>query len=620
MAKKIKFALKMKDGVEVRTLQELKDGFDLNAVMAYFLDGKLESWLSDRYYDDLADSIQELDKNAPELMKKLCGIFGVEYEDDAISIEEIEERKRRISRLKEITDDESIIENVDSVAFSQEELADLLDEGKETIYLCGTDFRIPVRKKNITYIGVNTTLTLSREECEKYAQNNIEFINLLSDWNDRSKEIAQKMVNEIDFNQAFFVCNGRGDNKNFIAYTMPELEEYEMYEREDDEIDEEEEDEDESVVDAEYYSGLIKIKNPEISHYLDAVYDGTKIIYMAEDGQGTLLATMGTDGENVNIIRRWDENEGEELKKYFLGREYAFVAYTKDNEESEYEYLTERISTDGEVTRVDDSIFLDGWENYIEMKTGLYSISFKYDWENEDGGWLNVKYLLHTEKKIKNHKIKIKNAEEGSDISSWNIYDKEIFFFLYDYDSDDNGRFYCFNTETSKVKLASKIYIDYEIGAFCVNQNGIYFYRCGEEDDSRLDFLGLKTGKVVPLWYDIGSLKEIKIIGEYVYLLPGYYKKEYVLSALIHMWGSGTKKFCYRMKLDGTEKTLIGNIDRRYGVDEFILTHDWNKDTKTKEILLRDKSFSIFVKKYLRNELKDTERVYLELESIEKIC
>lgn len=617
MAKKIKFALKMKDGVEVRTLQELKDGFDLNAVMAYFLDGKLELWLSDRYYEDLADSIQALDKNDPELRRKLCRIFEVEYEDDAMSIEEIEERNRRISRLKEITDDESIIENVDNVAFSQEELADLLDEGKDTIYLCGTDFKIPVRKKNITYIGVNTTLTLSREECEKYAQNNIEFINLLSDWNDRSKEIAKKMVNEIDFNQAFFVCNGSGDNKNFIAYTMPELEEYEMYERKDDEIDDE--DDNESAVDAEFYSGLIKIKNPEISHYLDAVYDGTKIIYMAEDGQGTLLATMGTDGENVNIIRRWDENEGEELKKYFLGREYVFVAYTKDNEDSEYEYLTERISTDGEVTRVDDSIFLDGWENYIEMKTGLYSISFKYDWENEDGGWLNVKYLLHTEKKIKNHKIKIKNVEEGSDISSWNIYDKEIFFFLYDYDSDDNGRFYCFNTETSKVKLASKIYIDYEIGAFCVSQDGIYFYRCEEEDDSKLDFLGLKTGKIVPLWYDIDSLKEIKIIGEYVYLLPGYYEKEYLLSALIHMWGSGTKKFCYRMKLDGTEKTLIGNFGRG-DVDASWLTQDWSKDTKTKEAILSCSSFSIFFRKYLRGELKDTEKIYLELKSIEKIC
>lgn len=176
MAKKIKFALKMKDGVEVRTLQELKDGFDLNAVMAYFLDGKLEVWLSDRYYDDLADSIEELDKGDPELGKKLCGIFGVEYEDDTMSIEEIEERNRRISRLLEITDDESIIEHVDSVAFSQEELADLLDEDIKTIYLCDNNFRIPTKVSEVVYINVNSSIEMNAALFEKYKKNNIVLI------------------------------------------------------------------------------------------------------------------------------------------------------------------------------------------------------------------------------------------------------------------------------------------------------------------------------------------------------------------------------------------------------------------------------------------------------------
>ena len=40
---KIKFALKMKDGVEVRSFQELQENFDLNQVTAYFLDGRLET-------------------------------------------------------------------------------------------------------------------------------------------------------------------------------------------------------------------------------------------------------------------------------------------------------------------------------------------------------------------------------------------------------------------------------------------------------------------------------------------------------------------------------------------------------------------------------------------------
>ena len=51
MAKKIKFALEMKDGAKVRTLEELQEHFDLKTIIGYFLDGKLQKWLEDRYYD-----------------------------------------------------------------------------------------------------------------------------------------------------------------------------------------------------------------------------------------------------------------------------------------------------------------------------------------------------------------------------------------------------------------------------------------------------------------------------------------------------------------------------------------------------------------------------------------
>ena len=122
MAKKIKFALKMKDGVEVRNLQELRDNFDLNQVTAYFMDGKLVTWLSDRYYDEEAEQIESLQKDDSELQKKLCQIFGVEYEEDTMTPEEIETRNRKLAKLKEITGDEEILANVDHVALSQEKL------------------------------------------------------------------------------------------------------------------------------------------------------------------------------------------------------------------------------------------------------------------------------------------------------------------------------------------------------------------------------------------------------------------------------------------------------------------------------------------------------------------
>ena len=58
----MKFALEMKDGVRVRTLQELRDNFDLNHITEYFLNGKLETWLEDRYYDEELEQIRKLNK------------------------------------------------------------------------------------------------------------------------------------------------------------------------------------------------------------------------------------------------------------------------------------------------------------------------------------------------------------------------------------------------------------------------------------------------------------------------------------------------------------------------------------------------------------------------------
>lgn len=190
--KKIKFALKLKEGVEARNLQELKEAFDLNQIIAYFLDGKLETWLLDRYYNDLAEKIGSLEKSDPELRRKVCEIFEVEYEEDSLSVEEIEKRSQRIRKLKEITDDETIIRHVDKVAFTQEELADLLDSGQETIYLCGTGFDIPVNKKGIRYIGIETKLDITEEEREQYEANDIELIDLFKDYFDETREEFKK--------------------------------------------------------------------------------------------------------------------------------------------------------------------------------------------------------------------------------------------------------------------------------------------------------------------------------------------------------------------------------------------------------------------------------------------
>ena len=49
MARRIKFALEMADGYLVRRdIEELREHFDISAVMRYFKSGKLTEWLEDR--------------------------------------------------------------------------------------------------------------------------------------------------------------------------------------------------------------------------------------------------------------------------------------------------------------------------------------------------------------------------------------------------------------------------------------------------------------------------------------------------------------------------------------------------------------------------------------------
>ena len=155
MAKKIRFPLKLAEETEVRTLEELREHFDLQAVLEYYKNGKLLTWLDDRYLEGEAEAIRALDESAPDFQQRLCSVFQVEYTGAGVDMEEIERRQERLKRLRTITDEAEYIQNIDMVAFDQEELADLLDEGQSTICLCGEKFTVPASRKGITYVGIN---------------------------------------------------------------------------------------------------------------------------------------------------------------------------------------------------------------------------------------------------------------------------------------------------------------------------------------------------------------------------------------------------------------------------------------------------------------------------------
>ncbi len=182
MAKKIRFPLKMKNGAEVRTLDELKENFDLESVLGYFTDGKLSTWLADRYYDEKSEAVAALSADMPDLNAKLCKILEVEYEAEAdeTDVDLIARRREKLQIISGVTDNREILDNIDLVAMDQDELFDILDESPDTVYLYGDKFEIPFGKKNISYIGINKPLVIidKSKYSEDFEESGISFRNV----------------------------------------------------------------------------------------------------------------------------------------------------------------------------------------------------------------------------------------------------------------------------------------------------------------------------------------------------------------------------------------------------------------------------------------------------------
>ena len=128
MAKTIKFPLKLKDDFPVRSLDELRQYFDLNKIIGYFFDDKLIKWLEARDYIIELNAIKSLDKNDTDLNRKLCQIFNVEYSDKiAADIQSIARKNKYLEILRQYTSDKNILSNVDLIASHQEELGEFND-------------------------------------------------------------------------------------------------------------------------------------------------------------------------------------------------------------------------------------------------------------------------------------------------------------------------------------------------------------------------------------------------------------------------------------------------------------------------------------------------------------
>lgn len=179
MAKKIKFPLEMKDEIMVRSIEELRKNFDLEKIVTYLLNGKLMTWVKDRNYENEADELGRLSLDSKDLEKDICKIFDVEYIENNISIEKLKLQDERLSKLKQYTDDEEIINNVDCVAFDNYELMQLLDENTSTIYLAGDEFTLSLDINNKKFIGVqNPIVIINSKELINFKEKEVIFENI----------------------------------------------------------------------------------------------------------------------------------------------------------------------------------------------------------------------------------------------------------------------------------------------------------------------------------------------------------------------------------------------------------------------------------------------------------
>lgn len=154
MAKKLKFPLILANDVQVRSLDELQKNFDLEKIIVYYTEGKLQAWLSDRYYDDKVQALENLNEKDVDFVEKLCVILEVNESLAKDSIADFKVNGVKKAILKKWTSDENILNHLEQVAMNQEELEVILQGKEKAIYLCGEHFQIPSGFENRKYIQV----------------------------------------------------------------------------------------------------------------------------------------------------------------------------------------------------------------------------------------------------------------------------------------------------------------------------------------------------------------------------------------------------------------------------------------------------------------------------------
>lgn len=338
--------------------------------------------------------------------------------------------------------------------------------------------------------------------------------------------------------------------KNYLAYPDHAITKYEE--------DNDEEDDETEPLNVKYAMSVVEIPAPEIKEYLGASYDRNWIYYLAQDGQGYLLAKMKTDGSQNTLLWRWDReaelnvgalrnigiNDRADTIGVYFGRHCLLIENPDIGKR--------RIRMDG----TEEDVYmseLNSWRmwgfhsvsNICETEQGLYTLSVKQEEDDDEQRYLEIQELLHDQKKSNFYKIAIDIEDADAAISAYAEVGNNIFFFLKEGENEDcEGFFYELDTSSRKIKKASKIKVNGYVKEFCVKGNQIiYMLEENDPDDESIVALNMVSGREKVLWSGFGTgrnprISQMKIVGDQIYLM-------------------GTNGNCYTMLTDGTKKTIL---------------------------------------------------------------
>ena len=420
MAKKIRFPLEMENGVSVRDLDELKDNFSLARVIGYINDGKLITWLQDRYENELAEEVKKINVEAEDAAKKICELFDVEYDETAEEeVEKAEERKRKLELLKKFPDRMEYAKYIDLVAFDQDDLYDLLDENVNEIYLCGNKFTIPIAKGNIKYVGIldKVTVVINSKEPVDFNSRGIIFENCIFDEKYNNMMAAKKknikMKSPINTENDLKDIDAREliDFYENLMETISEFEDKE-FENEDDELYE--------------YDNSIECDADEYNNEGFTTKAKAKVACKAELTRAIAEVKELYEEEKKGII--------DAAKDYYRGKKGDLVAFLETDFFDSYEDLVD-VYCSGKTKE-----YLEKRENEIKNKLG--------DWKKK----VYEAYKSTFEQTVK----------ESFDEKEKNIINMKELFEMCEYDEEGGSYSFCMNDACESLVSAYQDIIEQE--------------------------------------------------------------------------------------------------------------------------------------------------------------